>query len=296
MERIEIGRITVLVGERGGKYPSGNSVLVEDDVTLIVDPSLDVAAEGPALSRRPVDIVVNSHAHEDHFAGNSRFRDARLLLHDDDAAAMRSVDALMATYGMDAANEGLWRDLVVERFLFEPRDDVGAVRGGDTIDLGHTTVHFLHMPGHTAGHMCLLFEPDGVMFTGDLDLTWFGPYYADATASLDDTIRSLERLRGFDDLRAFVSFHEAGVVREDLAGHVERYTDVIWQREATLLDFIHEPRTLDEIAGRTIVYRRRYDRIPWQHHVEKAMMSRHVDRLVRAGRAVVEQGRVRAAA
>src|SRR5262249_5511210 len=42
--RVKLGHTTVLVGERAGKYPEGNSLLVQGgDETVIVDPSLAVA-------------------------------------------------------------------------------------------------------------------------------------------------------------------------------------------------------------------------------------------------------------
>ncbi|MBI5503798.1 MAG: MBL fold metallo-hydrolase [Deltaproteobacteria bacterium] len=278
-ERVSLGGegLSVLLGTKNGKYPSGNSVLVEDDLTLMVDPSTNVVAAGVDALGCRVDTVVNSHAHEDHFAGNFLFPEASLLLHEADAPAMVSLEALLAAYGTD------WAKLMVEQFNYQPRSDVRAVTDGEVLDLGRHRVHFLHMPGHTAGHLCLRFEPEGVVFTGDLDLTRFGPYYGDANASLEDTIASLARLRELPDVRAFVSFHEAAIVREDLRGAVDRYAAVLEERDDALLAFCSEPRTLAEIADRCIVYRKRYESIPWQAGVEAVMMGRHAERLVRLG-------------
>ncbi len=287
IERVQLGNVTALVGSRGGKYPSANSVLVEDERTLLVDPSVDIVDVGAAIASRPVDVVVISHAHEDHFAANYLFEEAELIVHEQDAPAMSSLDALMDAYGIDSEGESAWRQIVVDQFNYRERADVQAVRDGETIELGRTTVRCLHTPGHTAGHMCLLFEPDGVVFTGDLDLTRFGPYYADATSSLEDTIRSLERLRDLEGVSAFVSSHEAGVVRDDLRGHVERYLDVLAVREGTLLEFVREPHTFEEIAERCIVYGKRYEHIPWQLHAEDVMMRHHVERLRQQGRVSV---------
>lgn len=278
-EKVSLGGegLSVLVGTKNGKYPSGNSVLVEDDLTLLVDPSVNVVAAGVDSLGCRIDTVINSHAHEDHFAGNFLFPEASLLLHEADAPAMGSLEALLAAYGSD------WAKLMVEQFNYRARSDVRAVTDGEVLDLGRHRVHFLHMPGHTAGHLCLRFEPEGVVFTGDLDLTRFGPYYGDANASLDDTIASLARLRELSDVSAFVSFHEAGIVRDDLRGAVDRYAAVLDERDAALLAFCCEPRTLAEIADRCIVYRKRYESIPWQSSVEAVMMGRHAERLVRLG-------------
>jgi hypothetical protein len=53
LEDRPLGRATtVLFGERGGKYPQGNSLLVRGpEETLIVDPSLGVIPRRAALPR-----------------------------------------------------------------------------------------------------------------------------------------------------------------------------------------------------------------------------------------------------
>jgi glyoxylase-like metal-dependent hydrolase (beta-lactamase superfamily II) len=278
-----IGRVSVLEGARGGKYPAGNSVLVEGDVRLLIDPSTSVVEAGREIAGGPVDILVNSHAHEDHFAGNHLFPEAELALHEADAGSMASLEALLAAYGMPPEMDEDWGRLVVEHYHFEPRDDVRSLVEGEVIDCGRSRVHVLHTPGHTPGHICLRIEPEAVVFLGDWDLTSFGPYYGDATASLDATLASLDRLAELRDVQAFVSFHEAGVVTEDLGGALARYRAVIDRRDADLLAFLDRPRTLDEIGDRCIVYRKRYEKLAWQPHVERVMMGRHLERLAAAG-------------
>lgn len=290
----QVGRLKVFVGERGGKYPAGNSILVEDELRVLIDPSTSLVQAGREVLGGPVDLVVNSHAHEDHFVGNHLFPEAELALHEADAPSMESLPALMAAFGMPPNFEDEWAKLVVEHYHFEPRDDVRRLVEGEVIDCGHTKIHVLHTPGHTPGHVCLRFEPEGVVYTGDWDLTSFGPYYGDANASLEDTVESLQRLASLEDVRAFASFHEAGLVTEDLGGVLARYTHVIDEREDALLDFLQEPRTIEEIGERCIVYRKRYEKLVWQPHVEQVMMGRHAERLLASGRVAFEEKRWRA--
>ena len=291
IERQSIGGVTALIGERGGKYPNGNAVLVEDDVTVLIDPSINVAAAGRASVGCAVDVLVNTHAHEDHFAGNPLFEEAELLLHEADAPAMRSIDALMNAYGMPADFEPQWRSIVVEQFGYRERPDLRTVVDDETLDIGRHTLRFLHMPGHTAGHMCVEIQPEGVVVLGDLDMTWFGPYYGDANASLEQVRTSLARLAGLEGVQAMVSFHEAGVVREDVAGCIARYGAVLDERDERLLELCRRPATASEIADACIVYRKRYEKLPWQLHVEAAMMLQHAEALARQGRMRLEDGR-----
>jgi len=110
VETFNLGNLTVLEGDRKGKYPSANSILVKDEVCLLIDPSVDVDKAGRDSVSARVDVIVNSHAHEDHFAGNHLFPEAELRIHEQDASQMRSLDALMDAYGTPPAEKEAMRN------------------------------------------------------------------------------------------------------------------------------------------------------------------------------------------
>ncbi|HJY82842.1 MAG TPA: MBL fold metallo-hydrolase, partial [Candidatus Binatia bacterium] len=272
----------VILGEKNGKYPYGNSILVEDDVTALIDPSLMIRDLQGQVTARKVDLLFNSHYHEDHGVGNSLFPDAPLHLHTLDAPALRSLDTLFDCYGMDAAATEAWKPVVVEKYFYQPREYIVELRGGEVFDFGHTRMRVLHTPGHTGGHCCFFFENEGVLFVADWDLTWFGPVYADLTSDLDATIASLNQIRALG-AKTLVSFHEAGICDEHQEAVVTDYLAVVYEREKLLLDFLAVPRTLDEIIKRRIVYRKDYD-IMWIDAVEKNSMLLHLRKLMQEGR------------
>src|SRR5437867_13389359 len=115
-----IGRVTVLTGERAGKYPHGNSLLVRGtEETIIIDPSLSVIGRRDALGG--VDRVLNSHCHEDHIAGNHLFAGVPWHLHELDLPGILSLDNMMAIYGYAEPINSSFRKVVVEQFHFTPR-------------------------------------------------------------------------------------------------------------------------------------------------------------------------------
>ena len=280
---MKLGRSTVLVGERNGKYPQGNSLLIEGArETAIVDPSVAVA-EG-RFDLPGIDRVLNSHCHEDHVAGNGRFPGVPWHFHEADLPGIRSLDALMAIYGFDGPINAAWRTVVVEQFHFTPRPDPTPFHDGDVFDLGGgVRVRAVHAPGHTRGHSFFHVEPDDVLYLGDVDLSSFGPYYGDAWSSLADFERTLALARTFD-VRCYATFHHIGVVegRAAFLERLDRYAAVIDDRERRLLDYLREPHTLDDIAVHRFVYRPQ-DAVSFAEPVERRSMSQHVDRLVAAG-------------
>jgi glyoxylase-like metal-dependent hydrolase (beta-lactamase superfamily II) len=279
-----IGRVTVLFGEKQGKYPQGNTVVVRGgEESLAIDPCLGLI---PRQDRLPaVDRVVNSHCHEDHIAGNHLFPEVPWHLHELDAPGLRSLDDFMAIYGFDdEAVDRAFRPLVLNQFRFTPRADVATFRDGDVFELGACRVRVIHTPGHTRGHCAFHIEPDDVLYLGDIDLSSFGPYYGDAWSDLEAFERSLAKVREID-ARHYVTFHHVGVLEGQGAfrERLKRFAAVIQQREARLLAFLRDPHTLEEIAEHRFVYRPG-DPVPFLACVERRSMGQHVERLMREGR------------
>ena len=280
--------IRVLRGTSGGRYPHGNSVIVEGtDGSLLIDPSLDIA-EAPDIPA--VDSIAISHCHEDHLAGLARYPDVRVLAPEADKLGLDSIDGLMRIYGLPSSIEADWRREVLDRFYYTPRPDAAAYADGDVIDLGSTKLRAVHLPGHTRGHSGFLIEPQGVMYLADIDLTRFGPYYGDAWSSLDDFERTLRRCRELE-AKWFVTFHHRGVVegREEFLRLLGDFEAVIARRERALLDFLEQPRTLDDIVAHRFVYRPHVTLL-FVEGVERRSAELHLERLIAGGEVTESAG------
>jgi len=283
LEQERYGAATVLYGDRRGRYPEGNSVWVEGrEESAMLDPSLGLLPRRDALP--PVDRVIGSHCHEDHLAGLHLFPDVPLHLHEADLPGIQDLDRMMAIYGYGGEIEAAFRVALVEQFHYTPRPDALGYRDGDVFDLGGTTITVVHAPGHTRGHSCLLIEGGGdpVLFLADIDLSSFGPYYGDAWSDLEDFERSLARVRDVE-ARWYATFHHIGVVdRAVFLERLERFAARIADREQRLLEYLEEPRSLDEIAEHRFVYRPA-DPVPFASAVERRSMGLHLERLERKG-------------
>jgi len=282
------GAVTVLVGEKTGKYPDGNSLRVRGrDATALIDPSLSVRRRAATLGA--IDLVVQSHVHEDHVAGLSRFPAARVTAHRADCLGLRDLDGLLEIYGYDAASGAVGaavRAWVLEQFHYAPRPDVEPYDAGAVFELGGTRIRAIHLPGHTRGHSALLIEPEGVLFLGDIDLTGFGPYYGDAWSNLDDFETSLARVRDIP-ARVWVSFHHAGVIeaRDVFLAKLERFSARIAAREAALLEHLGEPRTLAALVAHRFLYPA-HAQMAFIDAAEARTITQHLARLVADGRVV----------
>lgn len=293
-ERALTGSVSVLIGADNGKYPSVNSLLVRGaGETVIIDPSITVVERGGAPA--PVDAVINSHSHEDHMPGNGFFADARVHIHHDDLPGARSLDGLMDVYGLTGEPREAFSRQVVEEFHYAPRPDAEGFGDGHVWDLGGVTVEAVHLPGHTRGHSGFRVS-GGVFYLSDIDLTGFGPYYGDVWSDLEDFDRSLAQVRD-EEADYYVTSHHKGVIegRQQFVELLDAFAAVIPRRHAAMLEFLAEPRTIDEMVAHRFIYRPHVDHV-FADSVERRCAQMHVQRMLTRGEAIeVEPGRYRAA-
>ncbi len=288
-------RVSVLMGADQGAYPSGNSLLVRGtSESVLIDPSVDVVARGGAPLA--IDAVINSHAHEDHIAGNGLFRSARIHVHEADLPGVSSLEGLLSIYGLEGETRERFGQTLVEQFHFTPRPDARGFRDGHVFDVGETRIEAVHLPGHTRGHSGFRIS-ERVFFLSDIDLTGFGPYYGDAWSDLDDFEESLRRVRD-EDADYYVTSHHKGVIegRADFVERVDAFAAVIERRHAAMLEFMVEPRSVDEMVEHRFVYRPHVETL-FANPVERRSAELHLARMLARGEArEVEPGRFQRAA
>jgi glyoxylase-like metal-dependent hydrolase (beta-lactamase superfamily II) len=291
----ERGRVSVYFGEKSGKYPDGNQVVVRGrDAkaafdTPLVARRLDAELEG-------VDLVILGHAHEDHLAGLGRLPHARVLAPEGDLAAVQSWDGLARHYGYAPQVLAQMKTKIEREFHYVPRPDAAGYRDGATWELGGARVRAFHMPGHTTGHTVLLVEPEGIAFIGDIDLSSFGPYYGDATSSLAAFRRTL---RAVADIPAslWVTSHHKGVIagRETFLALLAAYAGKLEAREQAVAAAVgHGVCTLDALVEHRFMYPCGYQDI-YIDDAERRTILQHLDSLIERGQVAEDAGRYRLA-
>ncbi len=285
METAQFGPVTVHFGDKSGKYPDGNQVIVQGPEQRVAFDTPQVANRiGPAFD--DVDLVILGHVHEDHMAGLHRVPKASVQVHEADLAAAQSWAGLSRHYGYPPAVLEPLKAKIEAEFNYCPRPDATAYQNGAVWHLGGgVRVQAHHLPGHTSGHCALLVEPVGLAFIGDIDLTGFGPYYGDATSNLADFRRSLKAIEALP-AQVWVTSHHRGVVteRERFLELLHTFANKIDARNAKLLAMLQDgPQTLAELVRRRLLYPPGHAEL-WIDCAEARSIGMHLDELLTAGR------------
>ena len=280
----QCGAITVHLGEKSGKYPEGNQVLVRSA-------HMRVAFDTPLVANRigadfdMVDLVILGHVHEDHMAGLHRVPKAKVQVHEADLAAAQSWDGLAKHYGYTEPVLQALKVKIEREFHYTPRPDATAYLDGHVWDLGSgVRIRAQHLPGHTSGHCALVIEREGVAFIGDIDLTSFGPYYGDATSSLSAFRQTLEDVKKLD-VNTWITSHHRGVLtdRESFLSHLARYSAKVDERRQRLLAMLASgPRSLASLVTERLIYPPGYEEV-YIESAEQRSIQMHLDELIADG-------------
>ncbi|WP_018156628.1 MBL fold metallo-hydrolase [Demetria terragena] len=271
--------------ERGG-YPYANSLLVRGSAeSVLIDPSRGLLDAPPAT-----DLTLVSHGHEDHMVALDRYA-SPVHCHRQDLPIVHDPSLLAQATGAPPETLDDITAMVVDEFEVSGRPDAVAFESGSTFDLGGCQITVVFLPGHTRGHCGFLIEPDGFFFTGDIDLTGFGPFYGGLDSNLEDFEASLHACREVD-ARWYGTAHQKGVIEgaTDFRERLDAYAGAISRREAQLMDFLTEPRTLEEIVAHRIVYRPHVTG-PHVDPVERRTAALHLERLLASGAVSVNDER-----
>lgn len=288
-------RLLLVEGGKGGRYPYSHSLYVRDGGGILVDCGSDLEEIRRLREREGLSAILLTHYHEDHFLFLREFPEVEVWASEEDAPALESLPVLLSWYGVAGTeSEAFFRNLLVGKFHFEPRRVSRRIADRERIRFGRNLEAVaIVAPGHTPGHLCLHFPSEGVLFLGDYDLSGFGPWYGDEPGDIGMFRRSARMLAEIGAKIHLVS-HEEPVHPGDISRKVEVYLSVIDRREGILREFLSEPRTMEEIVGRRIVYGEGRGG-PWFDYGERALMGKHLEGMIARGDAVLSGSRYRRA-
>ena len=285
MEDRQFGRISFICGENGGRYPFNHSVYIEgDDARVIIDPASNLEKLKRLQKKDGVDMVWLSHWHEDHIRYLYLFEDCPKWISARDFPPLSNVEIFLDWYGLEEPGQrDHWKKEMLGTFNFQPQHKARFIEDDEKIDLGNLQVQVIATPGHTPGHLSFFFPAEEILFLGDYDLTSFGPWYGDVASSIEDTIKSIHRLKAIPAKR-WITCHDTGLFEENPGDLWGSYENVIYEREARLLEFLGQPRSLQEIAAAWLIYGKPREPRDFFEFNERALVKKHLDYLVRQGR------------
>jgi len=277
-----------------GNFPNSFSFYIDDEVPTLIDTPLTFWAQAfqAEMGARPVKRILNTHFHRDHTGCNHLFPDAEVYAHPADIPPMLSRENFMHFYGLDRYADRNVVEGLMSWIQWRPSTVTHELKDGQIINLGDIELTVIHTPGHTPGHCVFYWEKEGLLFSGDIDLTSFGPWYGNVNSDITQLIESIEKLINLNP-RVICSGHK-GVIEHNVRDQLNRYLDRLLEKEENVLKALKKPLTLDELVERKLVYGRWGKPEEQFHYFEKISVMVHLRRLQELQLVEEYQGKYRA--
>lgn len=285
-----LGDVELVWAQNSKDFFFANSIVIHGSQPIVVDPSANFTYfESLATTQNPTR-VLNTHYHSDHRALNSLFRAATFLSHREDAPALRSLDELQRRLDSNPNSpysqwaHSMWQQM----HIHETPVDI-ELQDGDIVEADRHRVEVIHTPGHTPGHIALLVDDIGLLFTADIDLTPFGPWYANEVSDIDQFKASVHKVRQIEVDHYVTSHGQRIFEREKFLEKLERFESYFAKRDDEILAAIRtEPHSAEELSEHGIIYRKVLLQDPLKAYFSLKMIQKHCERLVRLGELVFD--------
>lgn len=261
------------------RFPYAHSLLIDDEVRVLFDTSCGKDNIDYLLNNH-IDIIINTHFHEDHIMNNHRFSQAKIWAHTLDAPAIRSEEVFSEYYGFSHFQEEKLGKLFFEWTGARPSAVHQEFSDGQILDFGKTKVQVIHAPGHTPGHCCFLME-DGILFSSDIELSSFGPWYGHLCSNLDDYIQSIKLC--IDIKPSLIISSHRGIIRENIQTRLKNYLDIIFRKEDQLIQSLKQPMNLEQLTDLLIFHGQIKESFRLFKMWEKMAIFVHLQRLLALG-------------
>ena len=267
-------------GEDKARFPYCNGLYLKGRETRVLIDAGMGKRRISACIEKGIDFLILSHCHYDHRSTVKLIPDIPVWCHEKEVPYIESPERYFE--GMGLARSGIDLEEIQRGRPFPGIRVSKLLSDGDCFDLGGMTLEILHAPGHTPGHLAFRVNGEMLLFTSDVVLKPFGPFYGNDFADIDDFISTIRKLR---DLRAnqVITSH-SGPFRGEMSKRFTDYEEAIYRKDRALLSVLERPAAASDLAGKNLFYPFYAEPVKIIMWFEQIEIEKHLDRLLKLGK------------
>lgn len=273
--------MSLIPGENNGRFPFSHSYLVDAETRALIDTGCGERVIDAVQHEQRVDMVIGSHSHPDHTALNWKFDGTPIYAPRYGTETFGNFDLLGERFmeAGDLVRE--WQSFVGSTMKFKTVLPTNTYVDGDTFDFGKIKLTAIHTPGHTIDHTCFFEPTHGILFSFDIDLTTFGPWYGHRESNIDLFKESIRKVMALQP-RMVVSSHK-GIITDEIPARLQRFLDVVATRDRALVELLPRVKTFDELVDLSPIYQGYPFAENLLRYWEAQMIRKHLNRLAERG-------------
>ena len=280
--------IFYISGENNSRFPYCACLYLKgDNMRVLVDAGMGAKNLAPAREMG-IDLLILTHCHIDHRLTLSDVPEVPVWCHENEAVYLKDSDSFFTAMGFKRSGLEIPRLIALPRSILEI-EIAHELVDGESIDIGGITLETIHTPGHSPGHLSFLIPEHELLFSGDIDLTPFGPFYGHDFGNIQDFIASIQKLKKVSAKK--IATGHAGPFQGKVDERLKAYEQIIYRRDQLLLDRLTRPSPLEALTNRNLFYRYYPDPPDLIRWFEVVHIEKHLSRLAQSGKVTFKDGR-----
>ena len=278
--------IYLVEGKNRGKFPYSNSILIftSNNEAVLIDTGCGIEKLHRLKKKFHIYRIINSHTHPDHSAGNWIFqKDVESIeVPSEGFDTSGNILALSERFTESGELARIWRDYVPTLLNMKDCEPTHRFNKNSEIALGDVILLPIYTPGHTIDHYCFYEPNERILFSFDIDLTSFGPWYGHHESDIKEFKTSIERLYELD-IKILVSSHRR-MVTDHIYEQLKIFNNQFEERSIKIRKLLTEGfHSLDQLIEKKPIYGNFPYAEPLLRFWEGEMIKKHVIELQQKG-------------
>jgi glyoxylase-like metal-dependent hydrolase (beta-lactamase superfamily II) len=268
--------IFYIPGENDSRFPYCACLYLKGKkLRVLIDAGMGSKNLAP-VKKMGIDLLILTHCHIDHRLTIRDMPDVPVWCHETETIYLKDREFFFTAAGFKRSGLDLSRMFELVNGMFELNID-RELTGNEQIELGGMTLEVIHTPGHTPGHLSFVVPEHRLVFSGDIDLTPFGPFYGHDFGNIDDFLDSIQKLIRRN--AEVIATGHAGPFNGHTAERLEAYGQIIYHRDRLLLKHLIQPRSVENLKSRNLFYKYYPDPTELIQWFEWVLIEKHLRRL-----------------
>ncbi|VEN73790.1 Glyoxylase, beta-lactamase superfamily II [Candidatus Desulfarcum epimagneticum] len=222
---------------------------------ILIDANMGLDETADLLKQERPDMAIVSHYHLDHGTWGSRVLEhsqAELLIPKGEEKYLSSLPYFVERTAGARGLDEKWEAFSVNETAYREVTDFSTYDHGESFG-AEVKMRAVKTSGHSPSHMSFYFPDEKTLFTGDMGIDPFGPWYGWEDCDLKDLMESIFRLKEMD-VKILLTSH-GGIRASKIQESWDWALGQIMERERMIDDMLERGAGRDDIVEKGIFFK-----------------------------------------
>ena len=263
-------------------FSACSGMIIQSKRKVLVDMNMGRKQVPQMLAKEAPDACIITHFHLDHSVWTRAAADtteAKIFIPACEAQCLSSLETVIEKtalpFGEDRAAK--WRDFAVNTLGYAPLPRYCGYDDASSFSDLVPEMVVIATPGHSPGHSSFYFPDYKILFSGDMGLDRFGPWYGWTECNILNIVESIMRLDGMD-IQLILTTH-GGIIDKNIHGAWQKSLAMMLERERQVRDHLDAGLGLNQAMEKGVFYKNKnrlaqpmrtfldmWDEAMFQHH------------------------------